>query len=60
LETDPRARYADAMRSSLARPGKEDLVEIGAPVREIEIVPAEEPVPDPVEVPQGDPSEVPA
>jgi hypothetical protein len=53
----------------LARPGKEDLVEIGEPVREIEIVPAEEPVPDPVEeepvpdpveVPQGDPSEVPA
>jgi hypothetical protein len=55
--------------ASLARPGKEDLVEIGEPVREIEIVPAEEPVPDPVEeepvpdpveVPQGDPSEVPA
>ena len=37
--------------------GKMDL---GDPIREIEVVPAEEPVPDPVEVPLEDPEGVPA
>ena len=35
-------------------------MDIGEPVREIEVVPAEEPVPDPVEAPLAEPDGVPA
>jgi hypothetical protein len=34
-------------------------MDLGDPIREIEIVPAEEPVPDPVELPLEDPEGVP-
>jgi len=47
-------------RVAFGRTWKGGSVEIGDPVREIEIVPGEEPIPDPIEVPQGEPEEVPA
>ena len=35
-------------------------MDIGEPVREIEVIPAEEPIPEPAEVPDGEPDGVPA